>query len=569
MSDLETLARGVMAQYGVVVPDPKRWIPQVPTPRQLLFLGLSNLEAFYGGAAGGAKSSALLMGALQYFDIPGYSAIIFRRTLTDLKLPEALMARSHEWLDKTAARWNGTEMQWKSPTGGILQFGYLDSDDDIYRYQSAAFQYVAFDELSHFKERQYRFLFSRLRKLAGAAVPLRMRSASNPGGPGQLWVKNRFIPDGFMPMHAEELRVRTKPIVYDEEERELLTAMLEPGEQLPTYRVFVPARMQDNPHLDQRSYAQSLFQLDRVTREQMLKGDWSIQVLGRQRFHGPSIEQFEAKRGTCGELRLKVDPFGSERVEFYANPDGPLEVWLMPDPKRTYSSGADTAEGKEMSEDEANSDPDFSVAHISEANTGQQCARLRGRIPEAQFGEMLYALLRWYNSPFIVPEVKGGYGRATLNKLLDMGYPQALIFNRHLMSELQGLPPYRGQVSAGDLGWNTMPTNRPLLISFLDDAILKHTIEIYDAVTIEELRHFCYNAIGKAEAESGYHDDCVLAKCFDEVARIFAKKLEPMRRRQAIGAAQNLSRKYGAPPPKRDLEEEDFWRRQGMPIKQR
>ena len=41
-----------------------RWIPHEPTPKQAQFLILENEEAFYGGAAGGGKSDALLMAAL-------------------------------------------------------------------------------------------------------------------------------------------------------------------------------------------------------------------------------------------------------------------------------------------------------------------------------------------------------------------------------------------------------------------------------------------------------------------------------------------------------------------------
>jgi len=36
-------------------------------------------------------------------------------------------------------------------------------------------------------------MFSRLRRLKGSSVPLRMRCASNPGGYGHEWVKQRFI----------------------------------------------------------------------------------------------------------------------------------------------------------------------------------------------------------------------------------------------------------------------------------------------------------------------------------------------------------------------------------------
>src|SRR5688500_3806740 len=80
---------------------PVKWtkfIPHLPTPKQLAFILLPHLEAFYGGAASGGKSDALLMAALQYVDSPAFHALILRRTLTDLKMPGALLERSHEWL---------------------------------------------------------------------------------------------------------------------------------------------------------------------------------------------------------------------------------------------------------------------------------------------------------------------------------------------------------------------------------------------------------------------------------------------------------------------------------------
>jgi len=76
------------------------------TAKQTAFLLLPHLEAFYGGAAGGGKSFALLMAALQYADIPGYAAILFRRTYSDLALPGALMDVAANWLRGTDARWH-------------------------------------------------------------------------------------------------------------------------------------------------------------------------------------------------------------------------------------------------------------------------------------------------------------------------------------------------------------------------------------------------------------------------------------------------------------------------------
>ena len=155
---------------------------------------------------------------------------------------------------------------------------------------------------------------------------------------------------------------------------------------------------------------------------------------------------------------------------------------------------------------------DYSVLQIRDVDSGEQVARIRGRIAEGPFGEMVYAALRWYNNAFLVPEVKGGYGRPMLNKLLELGYPEDLIWNRHMYSEIAGQPRHQGKIAYHDLGWNTGETNRPTMIAFLDDAITGHTIETYDELTIQEYRHFCYGP-RKVEAEAGWHDDLVIADC--------------------------------------------------------
>ena len=219
------------------------WIPHDPTPKQAEFLLMPDLEMLYGGSAGGGKSDALLMAALQYVDVPSYAAILFRRTYTDLALPGALMDRAHEWLQGTGAHWSERNKTWTFPSGATLSFGYLESENDKYRYQSAEFQFIGFDELTQFTEAQYRYLFSRLRRLEGSSIPLRMRAASNPGGVGHEWVKQRFI-------------VGDKP--------------------------FIPASLDDNPHIDREEYIKSLIHLDPITREQLLKGDWTARETGNK-----------------------------------------------------------------------------------------------------------------------------------------------------------------------------------------------------------------------------------------------------------------------------------------------
>lgn len=192
-----------------------------------------------------------------FVDVPGYRAILFRRTLQELQMPDALMDLSHQWLDGTEARWNGETYTWTFPSGATLSFGYLRTEEDKYRYQSAQFQFIGFDELSHFTVGQYTYLFSRLRRAKGLDIPLRMRSASNPGGHGHVWIKDRFIP--------EEYEAGMDGIFIKEE---LMDGKI-------VQRLFVPARLKDNPGLDQEEYIESLGELDPVTKAQLLNGDWS------------------------------------------------------------------------------------------------------------------------------------------------------------------------------------------------------------------------------------------------------------------------------------------------------
>ena len=203
-------------------------------------------EILYGGSAGGGKSDGLLMAALQYVHVPGYAALLLRRTYADLALPGAIMDRSHEWLEGRGVHWSDEKKTWTFRSGATITFGYLEAPRDHFRYQSSEFQFVGFDEVTQFREPQYRYLHSRLRRLVGSDIPIRMRAASNPGDIGHDWVKARFI----------DAKTREKDCL------------------------FIPATLEDNPHLDRESYLKSLMKLDPVTREQLLNGNWDIRPEG-------------------------------------------------------------------------------------------------------------------------------------------------------------------------------------------------------------------------------------------------------------------------------------------------
>jgi predicted phage terminase large subunit-like protein len=220
--------------------------PEGPSINQRVFLRTYSIEALFGGAAGGGKSSALLMAALQYVDVPGYSAILFRRTFADLSLPGALMDRFRSWMSNyDDVHWNNNSFVATFPSGARISFGYLNNTGDYLRYKGSEFQFIGMDEVTEIRESDYRYLFSRLRRPSTgplSSVPLRMRCASNPA---PNWVRQRFIVEG-----------------------------LEKG------RIFVPSRLTDNPGIDAESYRQALAALDPVERRRLEEGDWWSTTLG-------------------------------------------------------------------------------------------------------------------------------------------------------------------------------------------------------------------------------------------------------------------------------------------------
>ena len=234
----------------LLTPRLTKYIPYEPTPKQRAFLLMNDTkEILYGGAAGGGKSIAQLMGALQFVDVPGYSAILFRRTYADLSLPGALIDVSKQWLmpfvESREVKWSEKEKQYTFPSGATLNFGYLESDNDCYRYQGAEFQYIGMDECTHISPSNYRYMFSRLRKTKDMQVPLRFRATCNPGGMYGEYYYQRFFVEGK-----------------------------EHG------RIFIGAGLNDNPYLDAEAYKEALQELDPLEREQLLNGNWEIKANG-------------------------------------------------------------------------------------------------------------------------------------------------------------------------------------------------------------------------------------------------------------------------------------------------
>lgn len=234
------------------------WTPQ---PKQAAFMARPEWEALYGGAAGGGKSDALVMEALRQVHIPHYKGLLLRKTYPQLA----------ELIDKSAnfyprafpkARYNDSKHTWIFPSGAKIVFGSLQHTKDRLKYQGQAFDFIGFDELTHFLWEEYQYLFSRCRP-NGPGTRCYVRSTANPGGVGHGWVKDRFITP------APPMTTIWSAITYPDRDGKEVTVRRS--------RVFVPARVYDNPALlrNDPGYVANLASMDKANRAALLEGDWN------------------------------------------------------------------------------------------------------------------------------------------------------------------------------------------------------------------------------------------------------------------------------------------------------
>lgn len=233
------------------------WQPQ---PRQMDFMSRSEDEALYGGAAGGGKSDALVIEATRQVHIPYYKALIIRKTFPQLT---ELIEKSQRYYSVAfpKARYNEAKHTWTFPSGAKIVFGSMQHTKDKLNYQGKAYDFIAFDELTHFTYDEYIYLKSRNRP-NGPGTRCYIRSTANPGGVGHGWVKERFITAG-KPMETIWEKVK---VSYPDGR----------SEDKWSSRVFVPSSVFDNKILleNDPDYLARLASMPEAEKNALLYGDW-------------------------------------------------------------------------------------------------------------------------------------------------------------------------------------------------------------------------------------------------------------------------------------------------------
>lgn len=234
------------------------WKPQ---PRQAIFMSRPEYECLFGGAAGGGKSDALVIEALRQIKKPWYKGLILRKTYPQLA---ELIDKSLNYYPRAipGARYNASSHTWRFPSGAKVVFGSMQHAKDRLNYQGQAYDYIAFDELTHFTYEEYSYLFSRNRP-NGPDTRVYIRATANPGGVGHGWVKERFITAAPAMTPIEETVAWTMPDGTEQERKQT--------------RIFIPSLVWDNPALLQNDpeYVQRLASMPEAERNALLYGDWN------------------------------------------------------------------------------------------------------------------------------------------------------------------------------------------------------------------------------------------------------------------------------------------------------
>lgn len=214
-------------------------------------------EVLYGGAAGGGKSYSIIwdavMKALKY---PNARIAIFRRKFPELE--KSIILDFLEYVPKDWYEYNKKDHRATfHATGAIIEFNHCQLESDVYNYQSAQYDFLYFDELTHFTEYIYTYLQSRCRSPKG--YPSQTKCASNPGNIGHHWVKARFI-DGCEP-NKEKIHTET----------------LSSGKTHSFTTIYIPAQVYDNKYIVEQDpkYITRLMKIPNESeRKALLEGDW-------------------------------------------------------------------------------------------------------------------------------------------------------------------------------------------------------------------------------------------------------------------------------------------------------
>lgn len=286
--------------------------------------------AIVGGSAGCGKTFVELLEPLYHKDVPGFTAVFFRRTTTQIRNPGGLWDSARLVYPLMGGTPLEQPLEYHWPSGAKVKMAHLEHESTVLEWQGAQVCLFLFDELTHFTESMFFYMLSRNRSACG--VRPYIRASCNPDA--DSWVANLIAwwidqATGFpIPERAGVIRyfARVNNALTWGSTREEVTA------KCPTVSAddvksltFIPGKLDDNQELLRidPGYRGNLMAMTRVERARLLDGNWKVRKEAGSYFrrndvklldHAPSVSALSA-------ITRRWDLAASEPSEAYPDPD--------------------------------------------------------------------------------------------------------------------------------------------------------------------------------------------------------------------------------------------------------
>lgn len=284
-----------------------------------------------GGAAGAGKTYSALLAPLAWIHLPGFRAVLFRRTTVQVDAPGGPWDESRSIYPDFGAK--PAYHDWTFPSGAIVSMAHLEYVKNALDWQGSQIALLLFEELTHFEEEQFWYLQSRNRSTCGIR-PYTLATC-NPDPDSwvakliEWWIDQET---GYpIPERAGVLRYFTRlqgEMIWGESKAEV-RAQLPPGVDVPDQLIqsltFIPGKLEDNKILEKAdpTYRGKLMGMTRVHQARLLGGNWKIRATAGSYFRRSDAKliNYTPTMSELSAVTRRWDLAASEPSENYPDPD--------------------------------------------------------------------------------------------------------------------------------------------------------------------------------------------------------------------------------------------------------
>jgi len=216
-------------------------------------------EVLGGGNRGGGKTEGVLAALARYHDHPKYTALVIRKKADDLK---SWAKRAKIFFAPLGGKVIGRPPQVNFPNGGRIFSGHLNDPNAYEKYVGNEYWIINIEELTQIhSEHVYEQLLGSVR-CPLKHINAQMICTTNPGGPGHVWVKKRFV-DKCRKVDSETGLVSYETYIDENQ----------------SSRIFVPMPLHKNEYIyeNDKQYVNYLKGIsDPNLKKAWLYGDWEV-----------------------------------------------------------------------------------------------------------------------------------------------------------------------------------------------------------------------------------------------------------------------------------------------------